>query len=200
MSRASEILEVEDLPWAILLPSLSSKPVLKKMFLELVVEKYEAEVEFQFRDPKAFLESLPPPKKEEIPLPFEIQEEGDWTFKSHIEDAVKDAIIKVAQDEDNLPVMAGLKEESLHHMFFDPVAEYMEALISPNAPALILRKGQIHQEWSPLMVTSVLKDHQKNTPWLSLTATQCSYPFSYCLTGCIGIIVSPRTSEISRLD
>ena len=46
MSRASEILEVEDLPWAILLPSLSSKPVLKKIFLESVVERYEAEIEF----------------------------------------------------------------------------------------------------------------------------------------------------------
>ena len=154
-------------------------------FVDLVVERYENEIEmlnsqeqsYQFRDPRAFLESLPPPKKEEIPLPFDVQKEGDRAFKSHIEDAVEDAIIKVSQDADSLPVMAGLKEESLHHMFFDPVVEYMEALISPNAPALILRKGQIHQEWSPLMVTSVLKDHQKNTLWLSFTGSQCSYPF-----------------------
>ena len=117
MSRGLAELEVEDLPWAILLPILSYKPVHKKIFLELVVEIYEAEVEFlnsqeksyKLRYPKAFLESIHPPKKEEIPLPFEIQEEGDWTFKNHIEDAVEDAIIKVAQDADSLPVMAGLK-------------------------------------------------------------------------------------------
>ena len=159
--------------------------MLKKIFLELVVERYEVEVEFlnsqeksyQFRDPKAFLESIPPPKKEEIPLPLEIQEEGDWTFKSHIEDAVEDAIIKAAQDVENLPIMEGLTEESVHHMFIDPMAQYMEAWISSNYPALILRKGQFHQEWSPLMVTADLKNHMRSTLWLSLTGSQCSYPF-----------------------
>ena len=71
MSRALAKLEVEDLPRAILLPSLSSKPVLKKIFLEMLAERYEAEVEFlnsqeksyQLRDPKAFFESPPPPRK-----------------------------------------------------------------------------------------------------------------------------------------
>ena len=104
---------------------------------------------------------------------------------------MEEAIVKAAQDIDNLPVMAGLKEESVHHMFIDPVAEYMEALISSNSPALILREGQIHQEWSLLMVTSVLKNHMQSTLWLSLTGSQCSYPFlllldwlhwHYCIT------------------
>ena len=166
MSRALEMLEVEDLPRAILLPSLSFKPVLKKIFLELVVERYEAEIEllnsqeksYQFRDSRAFLESLPPPKREEIPLPFEVQEENDPVLKSHIENAVEDAEIKAAQDKDKLIVMAGLKEESVHHMFIDPMVEYMEALICSNTPALIFNMGQIHQEWSLLMVTSVLKN------------------------------------------
>ena len=137
------------------------------MFLDLVVERYEAEIKilnsqersYQFRDPRAFLESLPPPKNEEIPLLFEVQEEDDPVLKSHTEDVVEDALIEAAQDADNLPVMEGLKEESVHHLFTDPVAEYMEALISSNALALILRQGQIHQEWSLLMVTSVLKNH-----------------------------------------
>ena len=109
-------LEVEDLPRAILISS-KFNPVLKKNFLELLVERYEAEIEllnsqeksYQFRDPRAFLESLPPPKKEEIPLLFDVQEEANRAFKSHFEDAVEDATIKAAQDEDNLPIMAGLK-------------------------------------------------------------------------------------------
>ena len=109
----------------------------------------------------------------------------------HTKDAVEDAIIEAAQDANDLPIMVGQKKESVHHAFVDPVAEYMEALISSNSPTLILRKGQIHQEWSPLMVTSVLKDHRKNTLWLSLTGSQCSYPFlllldwlhwHYCIT------------------
>ena len=77
--------------------------------------------------------------------------------------------------------MEGLKEESVHHMFIDPVAEYMEALTHSNTPALIISTGQIHQEWSILMVTIVLKNHTQSTLWLSLTGSQCSYPFSLLL-------------------
>ena len=45
MSSDLAELEVEDLPRAILLSS-KFKPVLRKIFLELVVERYEAEIEF----------------------------------------------------------------------------------------------------------------------------------------------------------
>ena len=181
-------LEVEDLPRAILLSS-KFKPVLRKIFLELVVERYEAKIEFlnsqeksyQFRDPRAFLESLPPPKREEIPLLFEVEEEDDPVPQSPFEDAVENAIIEAAQDVDSLPITAGQKGESIHQVFVDPVAEYMEALICSNAPALILSTGQIHQEWSQLMVTTVLKNHKQSTLWLSLTGSQCSYPFSLLL-------------------
>ena len=133
----------------------------------------------------------PPPKREEIPLLFEVEEEDDPVPKSPFEDVVENAIIKAAQEVDSLPVMGGLKEESVHHMLIDLVAEYMEALISSNTPALILSTGQIHQEWSLLMVTTVLKNHTQSTLWLSLTGCQCSYPFSllldwlhwhYCIT------------------
>ena len=145
----------------------------------MLVERYESEIEilnsqeqsYQFEDQRAYLESLPSPKKEEIPMPFEVQEEDDQVFKSHTEDAVEDAEIKASRDEDNLPVMGGLKEESVHHVFIDLVAEYMEALVSSDSPAWILRRGQIHQEWSPLMVASVLKTHMQSTLWLSLTGS-----------------------------
>ena len=130
-------------------------------------------------------------QKEEIPLLFEIREEGDHAFKSHIEDAVENAKIKAAQDEDSLPITEGLKEELVHHVFIDPVVEYMKALICSNSPALILCQGRIHQEWSPLMMIVFLKNHMQNTLWLSLTGSQCSFPFlllldwlhwHYCIT------------------
>ena len=106
-----------------------------------------------------------------------MQEEDDLTPKSHSEDTAENVIIKAAQDKDSLPSLGGLKEENVHHLFMDPVAEYMEALICSNTPVLILSKGQFHQEWSLLMVTSVLKNHMQSTLWLSLTGSQCSYPF-----------------------
>ena len=87
------------------------------------------------------MESLPPLKREEIPLPFDAQEEDDRAFKSRAEDAVEEEIFKAAQDEDNLPVMVGQKEESVHHVFIDPVAEYMEALTDSSPQARILFKG-----------------------------------------------------------
>ena len=57
----------------------------KSCFLGLVVERLKNEFElldvgfqsYDFQDPKWFLESLPPPKKEEIVIPFDLQiEEG----------------------------------------------------------------------------------------------------------------------------
>ena len=90
------------------------------------------------------MENLPPPKKEEIPLLFDVQEEDEWAFKSHFEVAVEEEIVKASEDEDNLPMMGALKEENVHHLFIDPLAEYMEALIFSNTPALIFNMGQIN--------------------------------------------------------
>ena len=151
------------------------------LFLEFVIEIYEVEIEvlnsqeqsYQFRDPRAFLESLPRPKQEEISLPFDVQVEEDCAFKSHTEDAVNQAV----KDANSPPVMEGLKEESLYHVFADPMEEYMEALIGLAPQALILCKSQIHQKWSPLVVALVLKTHIQSTLWLSLTSSQIFYPF-----------------------
>ena len=137
-------MKVEDLPRVILLSS-SFPPVLEKISLKLVVERYEAEIKFlnsqvksyQFKDPRAFLEGLPPAIKEEIPLPFEVQKEGDQAFKSHSEDAVEEAVIRAAQDADSLPNMEGQKKESVYNLFFDPVEEYKEDRISSNSPTSI---------------------------------------------------------------
>ena len=137
------------------------------------------------------MESLPPLKNEEIPLLFDVQEEDDPVPKSPFEDAMEDKITEATQDANNLPIMEGLSEESAHHMLIDPVAEYVEALMRSNTPALILSTDQFHQEGSLLMVTTILKDQRQSTLWLSLTGSQCSYPFlllldwlhwHYCIT------------------
>ena len=128
---------------------------------------------YQFRDPRAFLEIIPPPKQEEISLPFDVQEKDDCAFKDHTEDQV----IKAVWDVENQSIMGGPKEEILYHVFVDPVAEYMEALIGSSSQALILCKSQIHPKWSPLVVALVWKTHIQSTPWLSLTRSQISSSF-----------------------
>ena len=64
-----------------------------KLFLELVVERYENEIEllesqiksYSFRDPKEFYQNLPPPVHREIVLSPELQIEYDLGFKAKIE-------------------------------------------------------------------------------------------------------------------
>ena len=59
--------------------SLKFPPKAKTGFLELVVEKFEKEIQYlndqiqsyEFRDPKEFLEILPPSKQETIGLPVD---------------------------------------------------------------------------------------------------------------------------------
>ena len=55
-------------------------------------------------------------------LLFDVQEGYDLVPKSHSEDAAENEIIETAEDVDGLPAMEGLKEESVHHMFVDPMA------------------------------------------------------------------------------
>ena len=82
--------------------SFNDRPELKKVFLEVLAERYEAEIEllnsqeisYEFRDPRAFLESLLPPKREEIPLLVDVQEEDDPAPRSHSEDVAENAIIE----------------------------------------------------------------------------------------------------------
>ena len=76
MSKMLSEFQTDDLPKVVLHISRTQNrnPEALKFFLELVVERYENEIEmlnsqeksYQFRDPRAFLESLPPPKQEEI--------------------------------------------------------------------------------------------------------------------------------------
>ena len=86
------------------------------------------------------MESLPPPKQEEISLPFDVQEKDDCAFRSHTEYAVNQAV----WDADNQSVMGGTEEESPHQIFVDPILEYMEVLMDSNSQAWIICKSQIH--------------------------------------------------------
>ena len=72
ISRVLAQLRSKDLPEAFFSSSkFNTQPKLKKVFLEVLVERYEDEIEilntqeqsYHFGDSRAFLESLPPPKK-----------------------------------------------------------------------------------------------------------------------------------------
>ena len=75
-----------------------------KNFLELVVERYENEIEllesqiqsYSFCDPKEFFQNLPPPIHREIVLPPDLQTEYDLGFKAKTEGLVAGLITEDA--------------------------------------------------------------------------------------------------------
>lgn len=117
-------------------------PKNKICFLGLVAEKLENEIElldvqivsYDFQDPKQFLEILPPPKKEEIVIPFDLQineECGDELDIVELESSF-------SLDEENEKdiqdkfVIESLKGISINYVFYDPIFDYIEELYSPN--------------------------------------------------------------------
>ena len=87
------------------------------------------------------MESLPSPKQEEIILPLNLHIEDNCAFKSHTEDVVSK--FNIGDTTDQL-VIEGLKVGSIHHALSDPIAEYMEVLLSSNFQTCTLYKDQIH--------------------------------------------------------
>lgn len=124
------------------------------LFLDLIVERYEKEIEFlqsqiqsyHFRDPKAFLQNLPSPSHEEIVLPSDLQIEDNYVyvFKAKTEDLVAGLITKEANLSSD---QEGPEEAIPHDVFIDPISDYMELLLNSSSLACFLRKEQIHQQW-----------------------------------------------------
>jgi hypothetical protein len=112
----------------------------KSCFLGLVAERLENEFElldvqiesYDFQDPKQFLESLPPPKREEIVIPFDLQIEEGYGYEPDIVELesrfnLDEEIEKVIQDQ---LVIESLKGISINYEFMDPVADYMKNISS----------------------------------------------------------------------
>ena len=121
------------------------------LFLDLVVERYENEIEFlqsqiqsyHFRDPEAFFQNLPSPSHEEIVLPSNLQIEDNYVSKAKTEDLVAGFIAKdvtVPSDQE------GPEEAIPHDFFIDPIVDYMELLLNSSSLACFLREDQIHQQ------------------------------------------------------
>jgi hypothetical protein len=79
------------------------------------------------------LESLPPPKREEIVIPLELQiEEGDGCVANFVELESRinldEGIEEVFQDQ---LVMESIKSISINYEFINPVADYMKNFSGP---------------------------------------------------------------------
>jgi hypothetical protein len=132
------------------------------LFLDLIVERYEKEIEFlqsqihsyHFRDPEAFLQNLPSPSHEEIVLPsdLQIEDNGVYVIKAKTEDLVAGLITKEANLSSN---QEGPEEAIPHDVFIDPISDYMELLLNSSSLACFLREDQIHQQ-RPFSVTILI--------------------------------------------
>jgi hypothetical protein len=113
----------------------------KSCFLGLVAERLENEFElldvqfesYDLQDPKQFLESLPPPKREEIVIPFDLQIEEGYGCEPHFVELelrfnFDEEIRKVIQDQ---LVIESLKGISINYEFMDHVADYMKNISIP---------------------------------------------------------------------
>jgi hypothetical protein len=87
---------------------------------------------YEFQDPKKFLESVPPPKREEIVIPFDLQiEEGYGCELDFVEMESRinldEEIEEVIQDQH---VIESIKCISINYEFINPVADYMKDISS----------------------------------------------------------------------
>ena len=129
-------------------------PKNKICFLGLAAKKLENEIElldvqigsYDFQDPKQFLESLPPPKKEEIVIPFDLQIEEKYGYELDLVELES----RFSLDEENEKdiqdqfVIKNLKGISINYVFYDPIADDMEEFYSPTFQLFFHYEKHIH--------------------------------------------------------
>jgi hypothetical protein len=154
-----------------ILESSKFSPKSKICFLELVVEKFENDIElldsqiqsYNFRDLKEFLENLPSPKQEEIVLPIDWQIDDDYVFQYKAE--VVDAGFNFEDAIDQL-VIEDLGTNIMHHALIDPIADYMEVHVSLSFQTCILYNNQIcHQLPVHISVSIFIKHDEETQSW-----------------------------------
>ena len=93
-----------------------------------------------------FLESLHPPKKEEIVIPFDLQIEEEYGYELDIVELES----RFSLDEENEKdiqdqfVLESLKGISINYVFYDPIADYMKEFYSPNFQLFFHYEKQKH--------------------------------------------------------
>ena len=120
-------------------------PEVKTCFLELVVERFEREIELldsqtqphDFQSIDEFLENLPSPRRDEIVSPFDLQNDEERVVKNktrneglvlgfNSKDITGDEIIHEEM------VIEGLRDQASSHVLIDPIADYLEFYFSPS--------------------------------------------------------------------
>ena len=149
------------------------------LFLDLVVERYENEIEFlqsqiqsyHFRDPEEFFQNLPSPSHEEIVLPSDLQIEDNYVyvFKAKTEDLVAGLITKEATVPSD---QEGPEEAIPHDVFIDPISDYMELLLNSSSLACFLREDQIHQQRPFYTTILIIGAHDRIVLPSSLTISE----------------------------
>jgi hypothetical protein len=154
-----------------ILESSKFSPKSKICFLELVIEKFENDIElldsqiqsYNFLDLKEFLENLPSPKQEEIVLPIDWQIDDDYVFQYKAE--VVDAGFNFLDAIDQLGI-EDLGMNIMHHAFIDPIEDYMEAHAILNFQTCTLYKDQIcHQLPLHISVLIFIKHDEETQSW-----------------------------------
>jgi hypothetical protein len=154
-----------------ILESSKFSPKSKICFLELVIEKFENDIElldsqiqsYNFLDLKEFLENLPSPKQEEIVLPVDLQIDDDYVFKYKAE--VVDAGFNFEDAIDQL-VIEDLGTNIMHHALIDPIEDYMEVHVSLSFQTCILYNDQIcHQLPVHISVSIFIKHDEETQSW-----------------------------------
>jgi hypothetical protein len=154
-----------------ILESSKFSPKSKICFLELVIEKFENDIElldsqiqsYNFLDLKEFLENLPSPKQEEIVLPIDLQTHDEYVFKYKAE--VVDAWSGL-EDETDLLIIEYLGTNIMHHALIDPIADYMEAFVSLSFQTCFLYNDQIcHQLPVHISALIFIKHDEETQSW-----------------------------------
>ena len=150
--------EIDEAFFIVMLQCLKSPkfpPEAKTGFCELLVERFEEEIQYlndqiqsyEFRDPKKFLETLLPSKQEIIELP-----------------------VDVCIDNVQLEVCIAELGQQTESGFYDPIATYMEMFFSLNDRSNYFLHNQTHyvHAWLPAITSVSWWKHSQATSFSHL--------------------------------
>ena len=153
------------------------QPQIRMCLLDLVVEEHENEIEllhsqiqpYDLPSTKEFFQNLPSPSHKEIMLPVSLQINVDHALKRK-----KDVLAAEVGPEDAAVTSNKeiLQEILTHHVFIDPVAEYMEDFLCSKSPTKILYENQDNPQIPSYVTIWIVRPHDLTRSLISPTITQ----------------------------
>lgn len=121
------------------------------LFLDLVIERYEKEIEllqsqillYDFRDPEFFFQNIPSLSYEEVRLQCDLHIGQDPVVNPETKEVATGFVVK---DTVVLADQGGLEKEFLHNVPIDRVADYLELVLNSKYLTYYLSKHQIHEQ------------------------------------------------------